>query len=343
MTQARSCQISLDETPYYHCICRCVRRAFLCGFDRHTGQDYAHRRGWVVERLAALVAVFSIDLCAYAVMENHYHLVLRVDRSRALGWSDEQVVSHWTEIFACPDSVRSWQEGSAGPAVAEVAKAQISIWRERLYDLSWFMKCLNEYLARLANEEDDCKGRFWESRYKCQALLDEKALLSCMAYVDLNPVRARLSVLPEESDYTSVQQRSRALTNTPAEDKVPALVAFDKAYEEGFGGLSRTALDNPSTEEHQPTLMLGVQLIDYLHLVEATGRAIHLSKRGQIPADTLSLLDRLGINHGIWLGQMARRPARMPQAIGALSRLITFAHATGRCWIARQKQAAALY
>lgn len=327
MTQARSSQISLDETPYYHCICRCVRRAFLCGVDRHTGQDYAHRRRWVVERLTALVAVFSIDLCAYAVMENHYHLVLRVDRRRALEWSDEQVVSHWTDLFSCPDLVKRWLEGSTSEAEETTVKTLVAIWRERLYDLGWFMKCLNESLARRANEEDGCKGRFWESRYKCQALLDDKALLACMAYVDLNPVRAKLAALPEASDYTSVQQRSRQLKGSLSDDKLPTLVAFEKA----------------TTNIARPTLMCGMQLTDYLQLIEATGRAIAREKRGRIEAEALPILDRLDINYDAWFGQMQHRPLKMPQAIGALTSLLAFAHATGRHWIARQRQAAALY
>ena len=79
MTQARDSQISLSDTPYYHCMARCVRRAYLCGEDRLTGQDYSHRRGWIVNKLKELSGVFAIDICAYAVMSNHYHVVLRVD------------------------------------------------------------------------------------------------------------------------------------------------------------------------------------------------------------------------------------------------------------------------
>ena len=62
------------------------------------------------------------------------------------------------------------------------------------------MKVLNENIAKQANKEDKCTGHFWESRYKSQALLDEQAVLSCMTYVDLNPIRAAMAPTPEQSD-----------------------------------------------------------------------------------------------------------------------------------------------
>ena len=85
MTRARRELVSLDVTPYYHCICRCVRRTFLCGDDSFTGKNYEHRKLWVVERLKELEAVFAVDICAYAVMSNHCHLVLRLNREQAKG------------------------------------------------------------------------------------------------------------------------------------------------------------------------------------------------------------------------------------------------------------------
>ena len=132
MTRARYSQVSLDDTPYYHCICRCVRRAFLCGQDDYSGQDYEHRRQWVVERLALLVDVFAVDLCAYAVMSNHYHVVLRVDRERAAGWSDKAVAERWMRLFSAPLLVQRWLRGETGEADTLKALESVAQWRERL-------------------------------------------------------------------------------------------------------------------------------------------------------------------------------------------------------------------
>ena len=83
MTRARKTFLSLNDTPYYHVVARCVRRAWLCGIDEYAGKDYSHRKAWIIERMRELSAVFAIDICAYAVMSNHYHLVVHVDRKRA--------------------------------------------------------------------------------------------------------------------------------------------------------------------------------------------------------------------------------------------------------------------
>jgi len=210
MTTPRSILVSLEDTPWYHCVCRCVRRAFLCGEDPFSGLNFDHRRGWIVERIQQLTALFAIDVAAYAVMSNHYHIVVRIDRERALGWSTEEVLKRWTALFTGPLLVtRYLSESRAEMSRAEIdeVEALAEIYRGRLHDLSWFMRTLNEHIARWANAEDGVKGRFWEGRFKSQALLDEKALLAAMVYVDLNPVRARLAETPEASDYTSIQER----------------------------------------------------------------------------------------------------------------------------------------
>ena len=163
MPLPRSQQVSLESTPYYHCISRCVRRAFLCGEDHFSGRSYEHRKGWVVERLAELDGAFAIDICAYAVMSNHYHLVLRVDVEQAQSWTVEEVAQRWMRLFAGAPLVRNWLPGNmTGKAEEERAIEIIEDWRGKLHDLSWFMRCLNEHLARLANQEDCCTGRFYE-------------------------------------------------------------------------------------------------------------------------------------------------------------------------------------
>jgi REP element-mobilizing transposase RayT len=300
-----------------------VRRAFLCGQDHYSGQDYEHRRQWVVDRLAVLDEVFAIDLCAYAVMSNHYHVVVRINQKQALGWSDHEVAERWMKLFSGPLIVRRWLKGETKTAEDLKAQEIVDTWRERLYDLGWFMKCLNEYLARKANEEDCCKGRFWESRYKCQALLDEKAVLQCMAYVDLNPVRAKMAGTPERSEYTSMQQRSDEVRNS-SENKRPSL-------------LPMVGADNVDAADDDTVCRF--RLMDYLELVDSTGRAIRNDKRGAISSQAAGILDRLGIDEKTWFAHMKPRKRRQPIAIGALEKIKEYAQKTGRQWVAGQSLA----
>ncbi|MCP4412369.1 MAG: transposase, partial [Gammaproteobacteria bacterium] len=204
MPTARKYQISLSDTPYYHCMSRCVRRAFLCGEDNLTGKSYQHRKQWVVDKLGQLADVFAIDVCAYAIMSNHSHLVLKINKTKAESWSIDEIIKRWTQLFSAGVLIQRYQSGLCY-SEGEINKvyALCDMWRKRLMDISWFMRCLNESIARQANAEDKCTGRFWEGRFKSQALLDEQALLACMVYVDLNPVRAGISQTLEDSDFTS--------------------------------------------------------------------------------------------------------------------------------------------
>ena len=191
MPQARYRLVDTATTPYYHCLSRCVRRAFLCGKDRFTGRSFEHRKQWILDRVKHLSSLFAIDVCAYAIMSNHFHLVLYVDVKQANEWTRDEVIDRWMGLYKEPAVVKKYKAGELlGTMELEALELLVQVWRNRLTDLSWYMRCLNEKIARMANVEDGCTGRFWEGRFKSQALLDEAALISCMAYVDLNPIRA---------------------------------------------------------------------------------------------------------------------------------------------------------
>ena len=113
MTIARAQQIDLSVTPYYHCINRCVRRAFLCGVDDQTGISYEHRRGWISDKIKALSETFAIDVAAYAVMSNHYHIVLRIDQEQAESWTPLEVIERWNTFFTLPVLITRFMKDDA--------------------------------------------------------------------------------------------------------------------------------------------------------------------------------------------------------------------------------------
>ncbi len=123
---ARKFQVCLSDTPYYHVVSRCVRRAWLWGRDEYAGRDYAHRKAWVLARMSQLTKLFAIDICAYAVMSNHYHLVIRVNRSVAQAWEDAEVVTRWSALFDVPPLLERWRRGEAREAECVLAAEAIS-------------------------------------------------------------------------------------------------------------------------------------------------------------------------------------------------------------------------
>ena len=271
---------------------RCVRRAFLCGNDSVTGRSYEHRRHQIEHDLLRLASIFFIDIAAFAVMSNHYHVVLHVDANSAKKANAKDVARRWHQLFKAKDVTRRFIDGEAlEPHERNQVDVLIDTWRSRLFDISWFMKVLNENIAKQANKEDECTGHFWESRYKSQALLDEKAVLSAMAYVDLNPIRATMASTPETSDHTSIKLRIDYWKNKA-----------NKALNEQSEHIQPKSLMPFAGNLRQPMPRgLVFNLIDYIELVDWTGRILRDDKRGAIDQSAPPILNRLNIPVEHWL------------------------------------------
>ena len=317
MTRPRSTLVSLVDTAWYHCISRCVRRAFLCGVDTTTGQCFEHRRGWVITRAKELANLFAIDIAAYAIMSNHYHLVVRVDRVRAKSWDTTEVLTRWTQLFKGPLLVNRYlsiERMTMGRAEINRVEQFAEDYRQRLYDLSWFMRLLNEPIARQANAEDRCTGRFWEGRFTSQALLDEQALLTVMVYVDLNPIRAGMAPTPETSGYTSIQERLQGeVFSVPS--ALPDLLDTDSI------GLPQAPL-MPFDATGRTPWAIPFSFEDYAELVDWTGRLRHPNKKGRIAEWQPAILARTGLNTEAFIAFSGRLFKAFGSAIGAPDKLV---------------------
>ncbi|USD64307.1 transposase [Vibrio sp. SCSIO 43136] len=301
MTTARKQLVAVDATPYYHCISRCVRRSFLCGIDSLTNTNCEHRRAWVEAKILSLTQMYCINVCAYAVMSNHFHVVLHIDRSKALALSQDEVVERWGVDHKLPALIQRWrQKQLTCQAEEQKCSETIEIWRERLWSLSWFMKELNYDIACKANREDNCTGHFWESRFKSQALLDEKALAAAVAYVDLNPVRAGVAKTPESSDFTSIKARIDALNQN--QTTAPCLHPF-------VGSSNNLKLNG-----------IPFRLIDYLELIDWTARQF---REGKYAMETAlpPILDRLDIDSATWFKACVQLERPHVTAVGSISQI----------------------
>ncbi|TMM43161.1 transposase [Colwellia ponticola] len=312
MPKPRSQQISLLDTPNYHICSRTVRKAFLCGVDKDTGVSFEHRRAWIEQRLFQLSRVFAIDICAHAVMHNHLHLVLHVDSEEVKKWSTIEVLQRWHTLFKGTLLTQRYQKNHKQQILNKIEISMVestaAIYKQRLIDISWFMRSLNEPIARQANKEDNCTGHFWEGRFKSQALLDEGALLACMAYVDLNPVRSGIASTPEKSAYTSIQLRIKAALQ---------------------GKQPTTLLPFRGNEQQHKAKGIAFSLQDYLTLVDKSSRVLRDDKSGAIHPKTRSILTRLHISNESWLKLITEFEKIFTGAVGTAEHLCEFSEHVG--------------
>jgi REP element-mobilizing transposase RayT len=364
MATPRRLLVDPAESGTFHCISRCVRRAFLCGRDAHSGQNFEHRRAWIRDRLRELADGFAIEVRSYSVMSNHLHVVARTLPGRATAWNDEEVARRWLRFFPGPGGKPGRPPGEAAIRALCGDPEKLATRRARLADLSWFMRCLNEPIARRANREDDCTGRFWEGRFKCQKLDDEGAILACMTYVDLNPVRAGLAETPEASDFTSAQDRAvarrarRQLAEAPqdptaaqepllAQARAEAtrdswLAPFATPCESLSETLPETRTD-PSPPADPPSLLAGLSEERYLELLDWTGRQIRSGKRGQLSPHLRPMLDRLDLDVEAWVDNVAGYGGLFHRLAGKVHRLRELARSIGRASFHGHRGAHQLY
>jgi len=306
MTMPRRQLVDVAVTRYYHCISRCVRRAFLCG------EGVTHRKAWIEARLELLAKHFAVSVCGYAILDNHLHILCRLDPGIADDWSNEEVVRRWIAVYrpSCldvdnPATVQAWIDNQCQDT------ARVARYRARLQDLGWFMKALKEPLARLANKEDDCKGTFWEARYKSIAILDEQALLATCAYIDLNPFAAGIAKTPEAAPHTSIKQRvdhvringnldtlqaAAAAKSTPA-----ARIEADLEQSHWLCPLQ----DRNANGAVREGMLPGFSLSSYLELVDWTARLCRMGK-ARITQEVASIMTRLGTSPEYWQSHLQK-------------------------------------
>jgi hypothetical protein len=305
MTMARAHLVDSAVTRWYHCVTRCVRRAFLLG------EGAGNRKQWIENRLEELAEIFAISVGGFSVMDNHLHVLVRLDPDVATAWSDEEVVRRWGKLFPPRDKSRqplpvtkAWVEWRLKD-IAWVATA-----RTRLQSLSWFMKCLKEPLARLANREDQTRGAFFESRFKSVAILDDESLLATCTYIDLNPVAAGIAVVPEASPHTSITTRA---DHAKAQGRAGDLKEAEHGSVAGSNssaGLEESIWlcpieDRRELDSSREGMLQGFSLGNYLLLVDYTGRLFREGKT-VISAELTGILNRLGTTAESWQARLEK-------------------------------------
>ena len=309
MATARAQIAPPGQLGHYHCTIRCVQQMFLCGIDHTTGKNFDHRRQWIEDRIFELANVFAVSIHAYAVMSNHYHLVLTIDPDYVAEWDDLEIAQRGVMLHQRADETEEQQ--LARVLVWRDTPAQIAKLRQRLGSLSEFMKALNESIAKRANKESGKSGNFWQDRFHCQSLEDDAAILAVMAYVDLNPVRATMAESLAHSQHTSAKLRLEQISadRQRATDSLLPIAGL----------------------KHRP--ILDMTAIAYLDLVEQTGRAVHQGKRGTIAASSLPVLRQFGLSGDQWQIQVLGIGSRYWRAVGCVDSLLQLAERLGQQWV----------
>jgi REP element-mobilizing transposase RayT len=299
-------------------------------------------------RLEFLSTCFGIEVCGYAILTNHAHTILRVLQSVGNAWSDEEVARRWLRLFT---KERDESGNPLDPTKQQLEAVLgnpglLATYRSRLNSISWFMKSLNEWISRKANREDNCTGKFWEGRFKCTALRNQGAVLACMQYVDLNPIRAGLAESLDASEYTSAQDRIKASQAREAlkryrderdnSDKTTDETLEQKTLLKELVQITQrdswlSPINEGILECNKP--FLNMKLEDYFTLLDWTGRKVVEGKKGSIPRDMAPLLERMELNTENWFETVQHFGSRFYHIAGPVKILANAATRLGLKWM----------
>jgi hypothetical protein len=318
MTTARKDFMQAGVIGTFHLTVRCVRRSFLQGFDEYSGKDYSHRKTWVTDKIKLLLEAFAIDIAGVANMDNHFHLIARNRPDILKDLTPLQLIDRWLKIHPTKEMQK---EKRITPTKEEldkiILKYDMKELRSRLSDISWFMRELNQYIAVRANREDNCKGSFFESRFKSQNLADDAAILTCMIYCDLNPIRAQIATSIETSTHTSGYIRYQAenakinLLNADDYQENQPKKKLSKLQKKEINKQKEIAKINKwlapiekldlNLKDKSRTPILNITLSKYLELLDFTGREYHKDKPGIISGNIAPILEVMGLSQKQWI------------------------------------------
>ena len=332
---ARGESIDPSQIQIVHVWNRCVRRAFLCGNDVATGRSFEHRRQWARDRLEHLASGFAIDCVTFSVMSNHTHQILRSRPDVVATWDDETVARRWLKLTPKLDKNGNVIEPTQFTVNQLVNNMELlSQIRLRLSDVSWWMRYFSQNIAYRANREDDVTGHFWEGRFSSELIETEASILTCMVYVDLNPVRAAIAATPEESDFTGAKERIDDLRielatgasgdlNLTLSSQEISVHDWERLDNEHSGWLCPIEIDEakdeigPAEDQNGRRIsrkgVFAISLTRYLELLDWTGRQLRNDKRGFITIALTPILERLGltakgfVNLIRWAGEGTKR------------------------------------
>lgn len=309
----RKNQVDFSRHNTYHVITRCTRQLFLLG---SCDESREQRKGVLLAQLQKLARFTAIGVGGFSVMDNHMHLLLKVDVEQATAWSTREVAERWLALHPPRNGYFKVIDVDEDHIATFCADAErIEACRDKLMSISQFMKELKQETTQQLNKLDNTVGSLWAGRFKCKAVTDENYLLAALAYIDLNPFAAGICELPEQGRHTSLDARLNGETTlskpnkqtkeatTPPDTKSKTKRTLDQAINERQGWwlsidqtVERTQTFTPdlahafASTNNKPRLAFGA----YLKLLDASARLLRDGKN-QLASDMKAIGSRLSI------------------------------------------------